>query len=208
MFDKFFSKRNTSEDSTIKIGNNIVKVGCFSYGTEHITILSWDSKSKVEIGRFCSISFGLKIYTGGNHRIDWLSTYPFGHIFSRKMGIAPVDGHPSSKGNVIIGHDVWIGRDVTILSGLTIGSGSVIAANSTVVSDVEPYSVVGGNPAKVIKYRFTTPIIDRLLALEWWKHSKTETIKKISPFLCMQNSNSIEDNLTSIELILSNINKE
>lgn len=83
---------------------------------------------------------------GGNHRTDWLTTYPFGHIhkdiFTNFSGV----GHPATKGSVVIGNDVWIGTNVTIMSGVSIGDGAVIANNSHVVKDVLPYSIVGGNP--------------------------------------------------------------
>jgi virginiamycin A acetyltransferase len=76
-------------------------------------------------------------------------------------------GHPGTKGNVIIGNDVWIGSNVTIMSGVTIGDGAVIANNSHVVKNVEPYTLVGGNPAKLIKYRFSKEQIEKLLKIKW-----------------------------------------
>ena len=80
---------------------------------------------------------------------------------------------------MVIGHDVWIGMNVTILSGVTIGSGAVIGANSLVVHDVEPYSIVGGNPAKHLRNRFDTDVVARLLALEWWNWSDEEVLEAI-----------------------------
>ncbi|MFQ5787186.1 MAG: CatB-related O-acetyltransferase, partial [Thermodesulfobacteriota bacterium] len=77
-------------------------------------------------------------------------------------------GHPRSKGDVIIGHDVWIGRDTLILSGVTIGNGAVVAARSVVTRHVSPYSVVGGNPARQIKFRFPEHVIDALQRIAWW----------------------------------------
>jgi tetrahydrodipicolinate N-succinyltransferase len=103
------------------------------------------------------------VFLGGNHRVDWISTYPF----EKQIG---------SNGDVNVGNDVWIGHGVTIMSGINIGDGAVIAANSHVVRNVEPYSMVGGNPAKLIKYRFDKTIIDCLLELQWWDLS--EDIKK------------------------------
>lgn len=153
IYNKFFSKKQKcSED---KIDGIDVKIGKYTYGYEHISILSWDDPKTVEleIGRYTSISYGLKIFTGGNHRTDWITTYPFGHI---PKGVAPVIGHPKP---VIIGNDVWIGRDVTIMSGIKIGDG----ANSHVVNDVAPYSIVSGNPAKEIKKRFSEDIITNLV---------------------------------------------
>ena len=120
---------------------------------------------------------------GGNHRIDWVTTYPFGHklkdIFNTFNGI----GHPSTKGDVIIGNDVWIADNVTIMSGVNIGDGAVIAKNSHVVKNVEPYSLVGGNPAKLIKYRFTKNQIEKLLQIKWWNWND-DKINNFVPLLC------------------------
>lgn len=146
-----------------------VNVGKFTYGTQWINILKWqDDDLHVEIGRFCSISYGLKIYTGGNHRKDWITTYPFGHIPPSSKSIAPVSGHPQSNQPVIIENDVWIGRDVTLMSGVTIGNGAVIAANSHVVRSIPPYAIAGGNPARILGYRFNELQIKQLLNLKWW----------------------------------------
>jgi virginiamycin A acetyltransferase len=95
-------------------------------------------------------------------------------------------GHPSTKGDVIIGNDVWIGANVTIMSGVTIGDGAVIANNSHVVKNVEPYSLVGGNPAKLIKYRFTPEQIEKLLKIKWW-YWDDKKINKFTPLLCNDN---------------------
>jgi acetyltransferase-like isoleucine patch superfamily enzyme len=128
----------------------------------------------------------VKIYLGGNHRTDWVTTYPFGvvnkNIFNKVDGV----GHPSTKGDVIIGNDVWIGDFVTIMSGVTIGDGAVIANNSHVVKDVEPYSIVGGNPAKFIRYRFTKEQIEKLLEIKWW-YWDDEKINKFTPLMCNTN---------------------
>jgi acetyltransferase-like isoleucine patch superfamily enzyme len=90
---------------------------------------------------------------------------PFNPIFSEA---SIYTGHPKLKGNITIGNDVWIGMDSCILSGVTIGNGAVIAARSTVVKDVAPYAMVGGNPAKLIRYRFSKAVIDELQHIAWW----------------------------------------
>ena len=120
------------------------------------------------IGNFCSIAIGCNIYLGGNHRCDWVTTFPFGHIHKNVFTGFDGKGHPHTKGDVIIGNDVWIGANVTIMSGVTNGDGAVIANNSHVVKDVEPYSMVGGNPAKMIKKRFSDEQIKKLLEIKWW----------------------------------------
>jgi acetyltransferase-like isoleucine patch superfamily enzyme len=105
---------------------------------------------------------------GGNHRTDWVTTFPFGHVNKHKFNSFNGEGHSSTNGSVIIENDVWIASNVTIMSGVLIGSGSVVANNSHVVKDVEPYSIVGGNPAKHIKFRFNPNQIDNLLSIKWW----------------------------------------
>jgi len=100
-----------------------VSIGDYTYGRPRV--LFWDSGAKLQIGKFVSISKNVKIYLGGNHRTDWISTYPFSALPFWNMG--HVQGHPATSGNVIIGNDVWIGMNVTILSGVKIGDGAVIA---------------------------------------------------------------------------------
>lgn len=129
--------------------------GEHTYGTNYITTYQWGEGSKLNIGKYCSIAENCKVFLGGNHRVDWISTFPFGE-------------QTGSNGDVNIGNDVWIGHGVTIMSGIIIGDGVVIAANSHVVKNVEPYAMVGGNPAELIKYRFDKTIIDCLLELQWW----------------------------------------
>lgn len=156
-------------------------IGKYTYGQPEI---HWANKdTKLVIGNFCSIAGNVRIYLGGNHRTDWISTYPFGHIHKGTFNAFDGKGHPSSGGDVIIGNDVWISDNVTIMSGVTIGDGAVIACNSHVVKDVEPYSLVGGNPAKLIKYRFTEEQIKKLLEIKWWNWDDAK-INKYVPLLC------------------------
>ena len=148
--------KNEHRDRIEIIDGIEVFVGRHTYGTQNISIKAWDEPNKVivSIGRFCSIANNLKIFTGGNHQVGWVTTYPFGHTKStrQRMAIEPIKNHPVPTKPVVIGNDVWIGSDVTIMSGVTIGNGAVIATNSHVVKDVAPYCIVGGNPAKIIKY--------------------------------------------------------
>jgi len=128
----------------------------------------------LEIGAFCSISDEVKIFTGGEHRTDWVTTFPFPEFFDE---FASVKGHPLSKGKVMIGNDVWLAYGATILSGVTIGDDAVIGAQAVVGSNVPPYAIVAGNPAKVIRYRFSSDNIEALKEIAWWNWPD-ETIKQ------------------------------
>jgi virginiamycin A acetyltransferase len=127
---------------------------------------------KLVIGRFCSIARGVKfIMNGANHKISGFSTYPF-YIFGNGWEKAtPKDEELPFKGDTVIGNDVWIGYDATIMPGVTIGNGAIVASKSVVTKDVPPYSVVGGNPAEVIRYRFGQATREALLAIAWWDWS-------------------------------------
>ncbi|MEO3988150.1 Vat family streptogramin A O-acetyltransferase [Plesiomonas shigelloides] len=124
---------------------------------------------KLIIGRFCAIATGVKfIMNGANHKTTGFSTYPF-FIFGNGWETAsPNEGELPYKGDTVIGNDVWIGYDVTIMPGVNIGDGAIIASKSVVTQAVPPYSVVGGNPAKVIKNRFDIDTINKLLLIKWW----------------------------------------
>lgn len=155
--------------------------GKYTYGKPKV--FSWGEKAKLKIGNFCSIGKGCNIYLGGNHRTDWVTTYPFGHINKDKFNNFNGKGHPKTNGNVIIKNDVWLGHNTTIMSGVTIGNGAVIANNSHVVKDVDDYSIVGGNPAKLIRYRFNEDQIKNLLLIKWWDWNDKK-INEYSPLLC------------------------
>ncbi len=155
--------------------------GRYTYGQPNII---WaNDNAKLKIGNFCSIGGNVNIYLGGNHRTDWITTYPFGHIHQNIFNNFNGVGHPSTRGDVNIGNDVWIASNVTIMSGVTIGDGAIIANNSHVVKDVEPYSITGGNPARLIKYRFTQAQIDKLLEIKWW-YWDDDKINKFTHLLC------------------------
>ena len=163
-----------------------MSIGKYTYGTHNLIIRYYNSGSNLTVGNFCSIAENINIYLVGNHRSDWVTTYPFGHINNHIFNNFNGEGHPATKGDVIIGNDVWIGQNATIMSGVTIGDGAVIANNSHVVKNVEPYSLVGGNPAKFIKYRFTNEQIEKLLEIKWWNWDD-EKINKFTPLLCNEN---------------------
>ena len=131
---------------------------------------------------------------GGNHRTDWITTYPFGHRLTNVFNKFNGEGHPKTNGDVNIGNDVWIGSNVTIMSGVNIGDGAVIANNSHIVKNVDPYTIVGGNPGKFIKKRFSDETIELLLKIKWWYWDND----KINDNLHLLCSNNIDDFLKNI----------
>ncbi|MBW4474846.1 MAG: CatB-related O-acetyltransferase [Stenomitos rutilans HA7619-LM2] len=171
-----------SDVSTTRLftfGHSEISIGRFSYGWENVSIMQFGEGASLIVGSFCSIASGVTIFLGGNHRTDWITTFPFGHIFVEQLGGTDIKGHPATKGDVVIGNDVWLGHNSTVMSGISIGDGAVIAANSHVVKDVSAYSIVGGNPAKEIKVRFDPEICRLLLELRWWD-LPLEIIKSIT----------------------------
>ena len=131
------------------------------------------------IGKFCMIASDVKfIMNGANHLSNAISTYPFS-IFGNGWENAMEGKAYPNKGNIEIGNDVWIGYNATIMAGVKIGDGAIIATNATVVSDVEPYTIVGGNPAREIKKRFSPEIIERLLKLQWWNWDIEKITKNV-----------------------------
>ncbi|WP_297805798.1 CatB-related O-acetyltransferase [uncultured Polaribacter sp.] len=134
---------------------------------------------KLIIGKFCMIASDVKfIMNGANHLTDSLSTYPFA-IFGNGWENAMEGKSYPQKGNIHIGNDVWIGYNATIMAGVHIGDGAIIAANSTITKDVEPYTIVGGNPAKKIRKRFSEDVITKLLELKWWNWNMEKITKNI-----------------------------
>jgi len=158
------------------------KIGQFSYGVPNV--LSWGESATLVIGNFCSFADGIDILLGGNHRPDWVSTYPFPAI-SHWPEAQHIVGHPATNGDVVIGNDVWIGYKATILSGVTVGDGAVVGASALVTRDVPPYAVVGGNPARIIRMRFSDEIIRQLLEVRWWDWD-LERIRRHIPLLMQE----------------------
>jgi chloramphenicol O-acetyltransferase type B len=146
-------------------------VGRHTYGHEQIEVRHWGEAARLQIGSFCSIADRVVVFLGGNHRTDWVTTYPFTAFPERWETARGIAGHPSTNGDVRIGNDVWIGSNATIMSGVTIGDGAAVAADSCVTRDVPPYAIVGGNPALVLRRRFDDRTIEGLLAICWWDWS-------------------------------------
>ncbi|NEP06728.1 MULTISPECIES: CatB-related O-acetyltransferase [Okeania] len=143
------------------------------------------------IGKFCSIASDVKfIMNGGNHRTDWLTNYPF-PVFGEGWEKAMPDSWPD-KGNTVISNDVWIGYGAIIMPGIQVGDGAIIATNSVVTKNVEPYSIVGGNPAKEIRKRFEEAIIKELLEIKWWDW-EIEKITRNLQAICGSDINELRE---------------
>ncbi len=159
------------------IKNPNIQVGDYTYYDDFEDVYNFERNvkylfdftgDKLIIGKFCMIASDVKfIMNGANHLSQSLSAYPFA-IFGNGWEHAMDEKQYPYKGDTTVGNDVWIGYNATIMAGVTIGDGAIIAANATVVKNVEPYSIVGGNPATLIRKRFDEQTIARLLELAWW----------------------------------------
>jgi acetyltransferase-like isoleucine patch superfamily enzyme len=147
-----------------------------SYGQPFVVYHAGDH-AVVKIGRYCSIAAGVSIMPGGNHRTDWVSTYPFRVRYGLEGALQ--DGHPTTKGDVVIGNDVWIGNEALILSGVTVGDGAVVATRTVVTKDVPAYGVVAGNPGRVVAMRFTEEQRERLLKIRWWEWPEATILERV-----------------------------
>lgn len=132
-----------------------------SYGLPRIN--SYDHHSSVSVGGYTSIASNVSFLLGANHKLRYVTSFPLDRINKNKTVF-----DASEQGNIAIGSDVWIGYGATLIGEITIGDGAIVGAEALVVDDVPPYAVVGGVPAKVIKYRFTREQIEKLLAIKWW----------------------------------------
>ena len=154
------------------------EIGEWTHGHYGLQVLSAEGGT-LRIGKFCSIARGVTIILGGEHRTDWVSTYAFPALV---RGAETYQGHSRSKGDVIIGNDVWIGINSIIMSGVTLADGMVVGAGSVVRRSFPPYSVVAGNPASLAGYRFPKEIIDELIRIRWWDWPM-EKIREAFPLL-------------------------
>ena len=171
-----------------------ITIGRYSYFNGVVT---WNLfNHKLIIGNFSSIASKVEVVlsNGRGHDINNVSTFPFGIRELNGMSGAKNTNNQSknTNGDVVIGSDVWIGENTKILSGVTIGDGAVIANNSHIVKDIEPYSVVGGNPAKHIKFRFDEETIKKLLKIQWWNWDD-EKIQENVNLLCNDDIRSFVD---------------
>lgn len=170
----------------------LVIVGKASYG--ELNVISFNNKSRLKIGNYVSISQRVTFLLDVEHRLDTISTFPF------KAKILKGGDEAFSKGDIVIDDDVWIGYGATVMSGVHIGRGAVVAAGAVVTKDVEPYSIVGGVPAKLIRYRFDEETIKELMQLDFGRldeafikehidelYQKADNIKDIQALISQEN---------------------
>ena len=158
--------------------------GGAEYFEKHVTHHYEFIGDKLIIGKFCAIGKGVEfIMNGANHRMNSASTYPFNIMGGGWERVTPSLKDLPIKGDTVVGNDVWIGQNVTILPGVHIGDGAIIGANSVVSKDVQPYTVVGGNPIKLIRRRFDDGTTEFLLGLKWWDWSAEKIFKNLE-LLC------------------------
>lgn len=177
--------KTTRTAKTYRMGeHDLVFIGAHSYANKGLNVDWWGGDAALRIGNYCSIAEGALFFLSNGHRTDWIASYPFAGgddfwLAGRKID----DGMVIKNGGVTVGSDVWIGNGARILSGVTIGDGAVIGTGSIVTRDVPPFAFVAGNPARVVRYRFTPEEIAVLQRLAWWNWSEDQ-IRRHLPTLC------------------------
>lgn len=168
------------ERATQKLRNRYPKYtfGVGTYGD--LKVHDWNEGTTLRVGAYTSIAGNVEVFLGGHHRTDWLSCYPFP---AKIEEVAHITDFGGSKGDVVIGNDCWISSQAIILSGVTIGDGAVVAAGAVVTKDVAPYAIVGGNPAKPIRWRFDEPTRLILEQSAWWNWPVAE-VREVAHLLC------------------------
>ena len=185
---------------TVKNPNIIV--GDFTYIADaefesHVTHLYEWNNDRLIIGKFCQIAAGVEfIMNGANHKMNCATTYPF-FTLDGWDAIAPPSDDMGLRGDTVIGNDVWIGQNATILPGVHIGDGAIIGANSVIGSDVPPYTIVAGNPARKIRNRFDDELTELLLKFSWWDKSVDE-IKSLIPLLTCSDLGKVKQQITQM----------
>ena len=182
---------------TIKNPNIIV--GDFTYIADsdfesHVTHFYPWSRDNLIIGKFCQIAAGVEfVMNDANHKMNAVTTFPFYTLEGWEMNI-PNPSEMTFKGNTVIGNDVWIGQNAVILPGVHVGDGAIIGASSVVGSDVAPYTIVIGNPAKVLRKRFDDGLIGLLLKFKWWDKS-IEEINALIPILTSSDLEKVREEI-------------
>lgn len=188
-YDKEIYVKPTIKSKNIIVGDFTYIADCEfeSHVTHHYEWIG----DKLIIGKFCQIASGVEfVMNGANHQMSSVSTFPFYTLEGWNMD-APDMGDMPIKGDTVIGNDVWIGQNAVILPGVHIGDGAIIGANAVVGCDVEPYTIVVGNPAKVLRKRFDDELIELMLNFKWWDKS-IEEIDNLIPILASSDLNYVK----------------
>lgn len=193
-YNKLVFLKNSVKASNIIVGD-YTYFDDKRYGPEHFeeynVLYNYDlEKVKLIIGKFCAIAAETRFIMTGDHKLDAISTYPF-PIFKQGWEIAFDVADLPVKGDIIVGNDVWFGYDSLVKNGVTIGDGAIIGTRAVVVKDVPAYSIVAGNPAKVVKMRFDDATIKRLLQIAWWDWP-IEKINKNLQLICSLDVDKLE----------------
>lgn len=164
-------------------GTTTCQIHKSSYYGRDLELKAWGPDEKIIVGKYCAISEGVMIANGGDHRTNVASTFPLDlylpdvpeYIIAQKRNYLGTD-------TTVIENDVWIGFGASITGGVTVHSGAVIATKAVVFTDVPPYAIVGGNPANIIRYRFSKSIVERMLKIAWWDWPTAEIRKNVDWF--------------------------
>ncbi|WP_205747344.1 CatB-related O-acetyltransferase [Desulfopila sp. IMCC35006] len=201
--NRFISQKNRYLASNPKFSK--FDIGEWTYGTPNVFL--GRTHGKLRIGKYCSIGPNVEIVLVGDHRTDFVTTYPFSVFFEECNHLT---GFPRHRGDVVIGNDVWLCYGARILSGATIGDGAVIGMDAVVTKDIPSYAIVIGNPAKIIRYRFKPEIIEKLLSIKWWDWPH-ENVLKAAPYLAHEDidnfikfASSNVDDLRSVREVFNN----
>lgn len=189
----YFDKNVTVSDFVRLCGRTILT----NVSVGRCTYFAGASAGNADIGSFCSIGPGAKIGGLGKHPVDMISTHPIFYSTKMQTGITFSDkDYYDELPRTTIGHDVWIGANAIILDGLNIGNGAIVAAGAVVVKDVPAFSIVGGVPAKIIRYRFSAEDISKINETSWWDLPLSE-IKEITPLIREGNIDAILEKINN-----------
>ena len=184
------------------IKNPQIIVGDFTYIADsdfesHVTHLYEWNDDRLIIGKFCQIAAGVEfVMNGANHQMNAVSTFPF-YTLEGWNATTPQKSDLPLKGDTVIGNDVWIGQNATILPGVHIGDGAIIGANSVVGKNIDPYTIVAGNPIRVIRKRFDDELIELLERFKWWDKSIDE-INSLIPILTCSDLKKVKEELKKL----------